>query len=90
MKSVVVTGGSGTAGQAAIRALLDRGYEILNPDVALSAEPICHFLKTDLSYLGQVIDAFCLAPGTADRLRNIAALDAPDGRIGPDPLTASF
>ena len=32
MKSVVVTGGSGKAGRAAIRELLDHGYQVMNVD----------------------------------------------------------
>jgi nucleoside-diphosphate-sugar epimerase len=69
MKSVVVTGGSGKAGRAVIKALLARGYEVLNVDVVPPAEPLCHFMKTDLNDLGQTIDAFRLAPGTIDRRR---------------------
>ena len=69
MKSVVVTGGSGKAGRAAIKALLARGYQVLNVDIAPPAEPLCHFMKTDLNDLGQTIDAFRLNPATVDRRR---------------------
>ena len=33
MKKIVVTGGSGKAGAAAIRDLVEHGYEVLNIDV---------------------------------------------------------
>jgi nucleoside-diphosphate-sugar epimerase len=69
MKSVIVTGGSGKAGRATIRELLDRGYQVMNVDVAPPAEALCHFMKTDLNDLGQVIDALRLAAGTIDRRR---------------------
>jgi nucleoside-diphosphate-sugar epimerase len=69
MKSVVVTGGSGKAGRAAIKALLARGYQVLNVDIAPPAEQLCHFMKTDLNDLGQTIDAFRLNPATIDRRR---------------------
>jgi nucleoside-diphosphate-sugar epimerase len=69
MKSVVVTGGSGKAGRATIRELLDHGYQVMNVDVVPPAEALCHFMKTDLNDLGQVIDALRLAAGTIDRRR---------------------
>jgi nucleoside-diphosphate-sugar epimerase len=69
MKSVVVTGGSGKAGRAAIRELLDHGYQVMNVDTVAPAEPRCHFMKTDLNDLGQTIDALRLAAGTIDRRR---------------------
>ena len=69
MKSIVVTGGSGKAGRAAIRELLDHGYAVMNVDLTAPAEPLCHFLKADLNDLGQAIDALSLAAGTIDRRR---------------------
>jgi len=69
MKSVVVTGGSGKAGRATIRELLDHGYQVMNVDVVPPAEALCHFMKTDLNDLGQTIDALRLATGTIDRRR---------------------
>ena len=69
MRSVVVTGGSGKAGRAAIRELLAHGYSVMNVDVAPPAEPLCHFLKADLNDLGQAVDALRRAAGTVDRRR---------------------
>ena len=57
MKSIVVTGGSGKAGRAAIRELLAHGYAVMNVDLAPPAEPLCHFMKADLNDLGQAVDA---------------------------------
>src|SRR6266480_2928821 len=69
MKSVIVTGGSGKAGRAAIRELLKHGYQVMNVDIAAPAEQLCHFMRTDLNDLGQVVDALRLAAGTIDRRR---------------------
>ena len=69
MKSVIVTGGSGKAGRAAIRELLGHGYQVMNVDTAAPAEQLCHFMKTDLNDLGQAVDAVRLAAGTIDRRR---------------------
>ena len=69
MKSVIVTGGSGKAGRAAIRELLKHGYQVMNVDTAPPAEQLCHFMKTDLNDLGQAVDAVRLAAGTIDRRR---------------------
>jgi nucleoside-diphosphate-sugar epimerase len=69
MKSVIVTGGSGKAGRAAIRELLNHGYQVMSVDAVVPAEPLCHSVKTDLNDLGQTIDALRLLAGTIDRRR---------------------
>jgi nucleoside-diphosphate-sugar epimerase len=69
MQSVIVTGGSGKAGRAAIRELLKHGYQVMNVDAVAPAEPLCHFMKADLNDLGQTIDALRLLAGTIDRRR---------------------
>jgi nucleoside-diphosphate-sugar epimerase len=69
MGSVVVTGGSGKAGQATIRELLHHGHRVLNVDTVPPREALCHFLRADLTDLGQAIDALRGSPGTVDRRR---------------------
>jgi nucleoside-diphosphate-sugar epimerase len=69
MKSVIVTGGSGKAGRAAIRELLKHGYQVMNVDTVAPIEQLCHFMRTDLNDLGQAVDAMRLAAGTIDRRR---------------------
>jgi len=77
MPSVVVTGGSGKAGRAVIRELLDHGYAVVNVDVVPPADPLCHFIKADLNDLGQAIDVLRPAAGTIDRRRDgFGATDA--------------
>jgi nucleoside-diphosphate-sugar epimerase len=69
MASVIVTGGSGKAGRATVRELLKHGHQVMNLDTVAPAEPLCHFMKTDLNDLGQTIDGLGLLAGTIDRRR---------------------
>jgi nucleoside-diphosphate-sugar epimerase len=95
MASVVVTGGSGKAGTAAIRELLAHGHKVMNVDVTPPAEPLCHFFKADLSDAGSAVDAMRRAAGTIDRRRtplgdatcviHMAGIPAPS--LAPDALT---
>ncbi len=74
IKKVVVTGGSGKAGRAAIRELLEHGYEVLNVDVVRPKENLAPFRKVDLTDYGQ---AFVALHG-ADAVVHMAANPAPD------------
>ncbi|KAH7333235.1 hypothetical protein BKA65DRAFT_553581 [Rhexocercosporidium sp. MPI-PUGE-AT-0058] len=58
-KRIVVTGGSGKAGQHIIPYLLNRGHSILNLDLNPPATPLpnVHTIKTDLTDSGQVFNA---------------------------------
>ncbi len=79
MTSVVVTGGSGKAGRAVIRDLLDHGYSVMNVDLTPPAEALCHFMKADLNDMGQAVDVLRQAAGTVDRRR--MGLGRPDAVI---------
>lgn len=57
MGRIVVTGGSGKAGQFIISELLDSGHTILNLDLMSLNNPAVHTLKTDLADSGQVFNA---------------------------------
>ncbi len=81
MKNVVVTGGSGKAGRAVVRDLVAHGYNVLNVDVAPSRDPICRFLKTDLTDLGQTYEALA----NAEAVVHLAAIPAPE--LLPDEIT---
>jgi nucleoside-diphosphate-sugar epimerase len=59
---IVVTGGSGKAGRAVVRDLLERGHEVLNVDLVPSAESSspdspAPFLRADLTDFGQALEA---------------------------------
>jgi nucleoside-diphosphate-sugar epimerase len=95
MENIVVTGGSGKAGRAAIQDLVEHGYRVLNVDVAPPSDPICPFLKVDLTDLGQTIDSLRAAAGVgdhpfrtfekADAVIHLAAIRAPD--LAPEEVT---
>ena len=55
---VIVTGGSGKAGQHIIKELLKAGHSVLNLDLAPCPIPEVYTVKTDLTQTGQVFSAF--------------------------------
>ena len=62
MSKIAVTGGSGKAGRAVVRELLERGHDVLNIDRAPSAESStpdspAPFLYADLTDFGQTLEA---------------------------------
>ena len=72
-KKIVVTGGSGNAGRAVVRDLIDHGYQVLNADLVQSTDPISPFLRVDLTDLGQTIDGL----KGANAVVHLAAIPAP-------------
>lgn len=94
MKNIAVTGGSGKAGRAVIRELIDHGYSVINVDLLPSPDGLCHTLKADMSDLGQTIDALRRAAGTVERRRPFELADAvihlagiPAPGLAPDATT---
>jgi nucleoside-diphosphate-sugar epimerase len=95
MKNIVVTGGSGKAGRAVIKELVDHGYHVLNADITAPSNPICPFLKVDLTEFGQAVDMLRAAAGVgdhpfrqferADAVVHLAAIRAPD--LAPEEVT---
>ena len=94
MKNVVVTGGSGKAGRAVCRHLVDEGYNVLNIDIVPSPDPVCPFYRVDLTDRGQVTDALQWTGGkdhpfrsvsTPDAIVHLAAIPAPD--LQPEEVT---
>lgn len=81
LRKVAVTGGSGKAGQAVIRDLVDHGCEVLNVDLALPQERLVPFLRADLTDLGQAVDAL----RSVDAVVHLAAIPAP--RLHTDEVT---
>ncbi len=73
-KKVVVTGGSGKAGRAIVRELLDYGYAVLNVDLLAPAERLCPFLTVDLTRLGETVEAL----RDCEAVVHMAAIPAPD------------
>jgi nucleoside-diphosphate-sugar epimerase len=72
---VAVTGGSGKAGRAVIRGLLERGHDVLNVDLRPSAESStpdspAPFMYADVTDYGQTLEAI----SGGDRLPGIQAV----------------
>jgi nucleoside-diphosphate-sugar epimerase len=72
---VVVTGGSGKAGRATVRDLLEHGYDVLNVDIAPPREQVSRYLAADLMQLGEVVEAL----HGADAVVHLAANPNPQG-----------
>lgn len=94
MKNIVVTGGSGKAGRAVVRELIEHGCSVVNVDLVPSTEPLCHFLRADLNDMGQAVDALRRAAGTVERRRPFELADAvvhlagiPAPGLAPDATT---
>ncbi|WP_273844476.1 NAD-dependent epimerase/dehydratase family protein [Rubrobacter calidifluminis] len=73
MRKVLVTGGSGKAGRAVVRELMEHGYEVLNADALPPREPASEFIRTDLTDLGQTIEVMSGCEGVV----HLAAIPAP-------------
>jgi len=73
VKRIVVTGGSGLAGRAIVRDLLEHGYEVLNVDRAAPAERLCPFLRADLTNMGEAFEVLA----DFDAVAHMAAIPAP-------------
>jgi nucleoside-diphosphate-sugar epimerase len=81
MARIVVTGGSGKAGRAAIRELLEHGHDVLNVDRSPppAGSPAAPFLHADLTDAGQALEILSSAeelPG-ADAVVHLAAIPSP-------------
>jgi nucleoside-diphosphate-sugar epimerase len=57
MKNIVVTGGSGKAGNVIIKDLLEHSYDVINVDIVKGAGPLCPFRECDATDYGQVFAA---------------------------------
>jgi nucleoside-diphosphate-sugar epimerase len=73
MKKIVVTGGSGKAGRAVIKELVEHGYDVLNVDLLPPRERLSPYVKTDLTDLGQVFEVL----QGADAVVHLGAIPAP-------------
>jgi nucleoside-diphosphate-sugar epimerase len=73
MARVVVTGGSGKAGRAVVRDLVDNGHDVLNVDTVAPGEAVGRFLRADLTDLGSAIETL----RGADSVVHLAAIPAP-------------
>ena len=82
---IAVTGGSGKAGRAVVRDLLEHGHDVLNVDLVPSREDAAPFLPADLTDYGQALEALSGAEVLAgvEAVVHLAAIPAPD-KATPD------
>jgi nucleoside-diphosphate-sugar epimerase len=73
MSNIVVTGGSGKAGRAVVRDLVDHGFDVVNVDVVPGPAQDAPFLRADLTDLGETIEAL----RGVDAVVHLAAIPAP-------------
>jgi nucleoside-diphosphate-sugar epimerase len=73
MTQIVVTGGSGKAGRAVVRDLVEHGYEVVNVDVVPATPQVAPFLRADLTDYGETVEAL----RGADAVVHLAAIPAP-------------
>jgi nucleoside-diphosphate-sugar epimerase len=74
MTKIAVTGGSGKAGRAVVRDLLEHGYQVVNVDVVPPAQALTRFRQADLTNLGEVFEAL----DGVDAVVHLAAIPNPD------------
>jgi len=95
---IVVTGGSGKLGRAAVNELLAHGHEVWNADIAPSREATAaRFTRVDLTDFGQVYELFRgIDEGweSIDGLVHLAAIpgpaQAPNAALFDNNITSSF
>ena len=88
MAKIIVTGGSGKAGRACIKDLLDHGYEAYNVDSVEPRPQLCPSIVANLSDFGATIDALTSVesgPHGVHAIVHLAAIPAP--RRQPNPVT---
>jgi nucleoside-diphosphate-sugar epimerase len=77
--NVVVTGGSGKAGRAVVRDLVEHGHTVLNVDRVPPADGSAAFMPADLTDYGQTLEALSgagVVPGI-EAVVHLAALPSP-------------
>ncbi len=88
-KHVVITGGSGKAGRAAVTEFLDHGYAVTVVDRVAPAAGRCPSIVADLTDYGQTLDALSgtddAGPTPVHAVVHLAAIPAP--RLQPNAAT---
>ena len=91
MTKIAVTGGSGKAGRAVVRDLLEQGHEVLNIDTALAGDSYrdtpAPYLPVDVTDYGQVFEALAGGEGLPkiDVVVHFAAIPSPGHHV-PDQV----
>jgi nucleoside-diphosphate-sugar epimerase len=70
---VAVTGGSGKAGHAVVRDLVEHGHRVLNVDLVADPNPVCDYRRANLDELGQALEVL----HSQDAVVHLAAIPRP-------------
>ncbi|WMY09596.1 NAD-dependent epimerase/dehydratase family protein [Paraburkholderia phenoliruptrix] len=97
MTRVAVTGGTGKLGRAAIRELIQHGYEVVNLDVSRPVSRDCRFMQVDFNDYGQTFESLTFRDvgwDGVDALVHLAAIPgpylAPDAHLFRNNTTSTF
>jgi nucleoside-diphosphate-sugar epimerase len=85
---IIVTGGSGQAGKACVRHLLEHGYDVASVDLAPPADTNVRFSRVDLTDFGQTMAALSAIDERVTKVTGIvhlAAIRAPG--LAPNHVT---
>ncbi|MCT8998571.1 NAD-dependent epimerase/dehydratase family protein [Chelativorans intermedius] len=85
---IVVTGGSGQAGRACVRDLMEHGYEVTSIDLVPPGDADVRFSRADLADFGQAIAALSMIDERVEKVTGVvhlAAIRAPG--LAPNHVT---
>jgi nucleoside-diphosphate-sugar epimerase len=87
---IIVTGGSGQAGRACVKDLMEQGFDVTSIDVAPPADPRVRFSRADITDFGQAIAALSMIDERVAKVTGVvhlAAIRAPG--LAPNHVTFS-
>jgi nucleoside-diphosphate-sugar epimerase len=87
---IVVTGGSGQAGRACVRDLMEHGFDVTSIDLVPPADPKVRFSRADITDFGQAIAALSMIDERVAKVTGVvhlAAIRAPG--LAPNHVTFS-
>jgi nucleoside-diphosphate-sugar epimerase len=87
---IVVTGGSGQAGRACVKDLMEHGFEVTSIDLVPPADPKVRFSRADITDFGQAVAALSMIDERVAKVTGVvhlAAIRAPG--LAPNHVTFS-
>jgi nucleoside-diphosphate-sugar epimerase len=87
---IIVTGGSGQAGRACVKDLMEHGFDVTSIDVVPPADPKVRFSRADITDFGQAIAALSMIDERVAKVSGVvhlAAIRAPG--LAPNHVTFS-
>jgi nucleoside-diphosphate-sugar epimerase len=85
---IVVTGGSGQAGRACVKDLMEHGFEVTSIDLVPPADPKVRFSRADITDFGQAVAALSMIDERVAKVTGVvhlAAIRAPG--LAPNHVT---